>query len=406
MKKIAILTPFVARGGLEKVAVTQADLLKNDYEVNLIIMDRFIQDYYFDGKCIDLNVSLESRGIFYRIRNILESILKLRRLKKEEKYDLVISHGELANIPNIFSGGNCIVNIHENRFNAKKDFQGKIVNKIIKFLYTRKNVKKIVTVSEGIKEDLNKNIKIDLNLIHTIYNPFSVEEITLKKSQDLDKYKKIFTQNILITVGRFTHPKGYWNLIKIFSLIKKQSNYKLVLLGDGVMRDDLIKLSKSFDLEVFDAWSNKEINTDYDIYFLGFQDNPYKFLHASKVFIMTSLWEGLSNVLIESLFCNIPLISTDCKSGPSEILEVSTEGKNYSKKSKYGLLLPAFNSKEIDFSTNINSNIEKYTQDILDFLNDEEDLSLCKQNTLERALNFEYKNIKNDWIKLLEKEIL
>ena len=125
VKKIAIITPFLANGGLERVAIVGAEELSRYFDVTLIVMDSFHIDYPYNGKMIDLEVSLMDRGVLKRLYNIVSSTLKLWKLKKEHDFDIVISHGELANLPNVFSGGeNNILAVHENRFAGTQRYTG------------------------------------------------------------------------------------------------------------------------------------------------------------------------------------------------------------------------------------------------------------------------------------------
>ena len=348
MKKIAIITPFLARGGLEKVAVAQATELSKYYNVTLIVLDSFIQDYPYSGRIIDLGVSLENRGILKRMTNIYRTITKLWKIKKENHFELIISHGELANIPNVFSGGKCILVIHENRFGGLKDMQGRFVNKIINFTYTINNVQKIVTVSEGIRYSFLDNLSIGEKDIITIPNPHNIDNIIKMSKESLGEFETLFKYPVLINVGRLIKEKGQWYLLRIFAELKKLNlHVKLIILGDAGLREELISLSKSLHLKTYSVWSQNTFNDNYDVYFLGFHSNPFKFMAKSKLFVMTSLREGLPNTLIEALACGVSVISTNCQTGPSEILFPEIEQRivlNQPKLGKYGILMPIFSN--------------------------------------------------------------
>jgi glycosyltransferase involved in cell wall biosynthesis len=98
-------------------------------------------------------------------------------------------------------------------------------------------------------------------------------------------------------------------LIKAFNEIKKEfKNATLLILGQGEKEKELKVLVK-------------ELNIENSVKFLGFKDNPYKYLYNSDLFVLSSLWEGLPGALIEALACEVPVVSTNCKSGPKEILD-------------------------------------------------------------------------------------
>ena len=350
MKKIAIITPFLANGGLEKVAIVGAEELSKYFDVTLIVMDSFHIDYPYREKMVDLEVSLMDRGIFKRLYNILMSTFKLRKLKKAHAFDLVISHGELANLPNVFSGGkNNILTVHENRFAALKDIQGKFVNRMIKYIYSAKSVFKVVTVSEGIRESFIETLGIDEDKLVAIHNPYEVDKIKEFSMESVKPFDSLFSHKTLMSVGRLTMAKGQWYLFRIFKELKKMDpDLKLVILGDGEMKEQLITLSKDLGLKTYSIWSEKEHNEEYDVYFLGFQKNPFKFIKQAKLFAMTSLWEGFGGTLVEAMACGTPVISTDCKSGPGEIICPELEKGRVINRAHYngfGVLMPVFKNE-------------------------------------------------------------
>ncbi|EDM22993.1 glycosyltransferase [Caminibacter mediatlanticus] len=349
MKKIAIVTPFLAQGGLEKVAVTMAENLKNEYKIDLIVFDTFRVDYKYDGNIIDLNIPFYQISFVDRIKKLFVINKKVKRLKKENKYDLIIIHGELANLATLFSGhGKHLVVIHENRINISKGLYDKAFKIFAKFLYKNEKIKKLITVSEGIRKDFIKFYKISPNKITTIYNSFDIEKLKQLANEPLDKkFLKLFEKyNVLITVGRLSEQKGHKYLIEIFSKIKKDK-LKLVILGDGELRKYLYNYAKEFNLDVFSVFERNNYHENYDIYFLGFHSNPFKFIKNSKIFIMSSLWEGFGNTIVEAMACEVPIISTDCKSGPREIIAPSCNKEKIYKPfyGEYGILMPEFNQK-------------------------------------------------------------
>ena len=134
-----------------------------------------------------------------------------------------------------------------------------------------------------------------------------------------------------MNVGRLTKQKGQCHLIKAFKKVKETiKDMKLIILGRGELEDYLKQLVE-------------ELNLEKDVYFLGFQKNPFKFISKSKIYLFPSLYEGFPNALVEAMACEIPVISSDCRSGPREILapetniDVETKIIEYAK---YGILIP------------------------------------------------------------------
>ncbi len=406
MKKIAIITPFLANGGLEKVAIVGAEELSKHFDVTLIVMDSFRIDYPYSGKMIDLEVSLMDRGIFKRLYNIVSSTLKLRKLKKEYDFDLVISHGELANLPNVFSGGkNNILTVHENRFAALKDMQGKFVNKMIKYIYSAKSVFKVVTVSKGIRESFIEHLGMNPDNIRTIYNPYNIDEIQNFSKEDLGEFSSLFKYQVLSITGRLTMQKGQWYLLRIFkALLKNNSDLKLMILGDGEMKEQIIKLSENLGLKTYSVWSEKEFDDSFDVYFMGFQKNPFKFVKASKLFAMTSLWEGFGNTIVEAMACGTPVISTNCKSGPGEIIYPElAKGREVHKPiyDGFAVLMPVFKSEFVGLDEALDEKELLWIETLQDLLKDEVKLFNYGKAGLIRAEDFRLEAIMVEWKSLI-----
>ncbi len=202
---------------------------------------------------------------------------------------------------------------------------------LIKFLYPKADL--IIANSNGNRVDLIKNFNIKKNII-TIHNPFDIEKIQNLSKEKID-FKIEKDDFIFITIGRLDVGKNHQLIIKAFSKLKN-INAKLLILGDGELRDDLLNLIENLKLQD-------------KIFLIGFDVNPYKYLSKSDCFIFGSNHEGFPNVLIEALSCGLPIISTDCKSGPREILAPKSD-INYQLKDKieiaeYGILTPIKNEK-------------------------------------------------------------
>jgi glycosyltransferase involved in cell wall biosynthesis len=185
--------------------------------------------------------------------------------------------------------------------------------------------KSIIVNSLDFKKEIDKKFKIKSILI---YNPLNKNEI-LKKSNEKLNFK-IFEKKKslkLINISRFTDQKDHITLLKAFNNIHKKINIELLIMGYGANKGLINKY-------IFKNKLNDKIKI------LGFQDNPYKFLKKSDIFILTSKFEGLPNVLLESLTLKKFIISSNCPTGPREILKNGRFGflfkpQNYKKLSKF-----------------------------------------------------------------------
>ncbi|BAF72480.1 glycosyltransferase [Sulfurovum sp. NBC37-1] len=408
-KKIALITPSLAKGGLERVVVETAQGLEKWYDVTVIVMDTFRTDYPYAGRCLDLEISWEDRRIAVRFYNFLKSIVSLRKLQKKEQFDLMIAHGELTSFPAILSAMSaCVPVVHENRLNALKDLQGRATNFLLRLFFKRGSVKKIVTVSEGIGKSLQCGLEIAPSKFKTIYNPFDMETIRSAAQKIPEGYEGIFmpSAKVLITVGRLTHPKAQWYLLRIFAELKqKEETARLLILGIGEMKEELLELCRALNLSAFDGIEEQVPGDTYDVYFLGFQENPYAFIRQSDLFVMTSLWEGFGNTIVEAMVSGTPVISTSCPSGPREIIcpdlpEEAIVAKPNEEGS--GVLMPTFENRFVGEDEPL-SNVEKVWADtIYELLHDEKKREIFSKKGLKRAEDFRRESIVGEWKEMIE----
>ena len=182
---------------------------------------------------------------------------------------------------------------------------------------------RIICVSQGVATDLIRNYKISKKKLTTIYNPTDLSLINKKSKEPIknDIFNKI-KGKIIITAGRLAPAKNQILLLNAFNNIKTK-NVSLVILGSGELEEDLKTHCKKHSIK--------------NVYFLGNVPNPYQYIKKSDLFILSSRREGAANVIIESMAIGTPVISTDCPSGPREII----------KDNQYGLLVPLNNEKAL-----------------------------------------------------------
>lgn len=173
----------------------------------------------------------------------------------------------------------------------------------------------IVANSYGSADDLVKNIKIPRKRVKVIYNPTVTSDIFEKIKEEVEHpWLKNKKQPVILGVGSLFLQKDFSTLIKAFARLRKKRNAKLIILGEGKERKKLEKLIRLLGI--------KE-----DVDMPGFKKNPYTYMARANVYVLCSKWEGLPNTLIEAMACGTPVVSTDCPSGPAEILENGKYGK-------------------------------------------------------------------------------
>jgi glycosyltransferase involved in cell wall biosynthesis len=194
--------------------------------------------------------------------------------------------------------------------------RGKINLFLIKHLFNRSDL--IISNSMGVDRDLKSLMNIT-SKTRVIYNPVDISAIKTQKNICMD-IKFNFKTNVkyIISVGRIVPLKRNKDLIDAFHQLQKEdSNLEVIFLGDGILRDDLMTYCT-------------ELNIKRKVHFLGNVSNPFYYLSRSDIFVLNSQVEGFPNVLVEAMACGLPVISSDCMSGPREILRDSNYGHLYS----------------------------------------------------------------------------
>lgn len=390
-KNIAFLIPSMRNGGAERVLSNMSINLDEKFNQNIIVWDGKDVDYPFNGQLIDLDIH-NADNIIGNINVLLKRVRNVKKYKKENNIDTTISFLEGPNIVNIFSRSKdkVIVSVHNFQSKERQGIYGKIFKFLIKNFYNRADY--VVAVSEQIRIDLIENFKLEENKVKVIYNPFDIERIQALMKEEIDQaYSDIFNHPVVINAGRLTNQKGQWHLIKSFVKVKESvPNAKLVILGQGELENNLKQLAK--DLDIYE-----------DVHFLGFQKNPFKYIHKADVFALTSLFEGFPMCLAESMVCEIPIISVDCKSGPREMLYENTDIMSCAKDieyADYGILSCPFDD-EMRFDTFISNEEKLFAKGVVDLLKDEKLKSDYIEKSKNRVKSFNVTNILKQWEDLM-----
>jgi glycosyltransferase involved in cell wall biosynthesis len=176
----------------------------------------------------------------------------------------------------------------------------------------------IVAVSHGVADELVQFTGIPRAHIQTIYNPVVRPELRDKAQAPVDHpWFRPGEPPVVVGVGRLTAQKDFPSLMRSVAQVRQHRRVRLLILGEGEQRSELEELAR-------------ELGIEQDVSLPGFEANPYAYMAKAAAYVLSSRWEGLPGVLIEALYCGVPVIATDCPSGPKEIL---AEGK-------YGRLVP------------------------------------------------------------------
>jgi len=391
-KKILIIISSLKKGGgAEKVAYTLSRLFKSYLKLEPYFLTFYKYNFQYKvNNNFCLNEKLSS-SLFIKLFKLFFRAKKISEYSKNNNLKISVSFMEEANFPIILAkmlfnkNFKIIISIHQS-----PSVYGFFYNFLIKLLYPKAD--KIISVSKEIEQILIKNYNIPKEKIKTIYNPHLINEYQKLANEPLEeKYKKIFRDSfIFINIGRLTEAKGQWFLIRAFKKASERyPNAKVIILGEGELRKELEDLIK-------------KLNLQDKVFILGRQENVFKFLKNSDCFIFSSLWEGFGNVLVEALSVNLPVISTDCKTGPREILcpELDIEKEiRYPYYGKYGVLIKPlpreFIFKSLEEEPLIKE--EELLSELMIKMIEDENLRERYSNGLKRAKDFDVEKIVREW---------
>jgi len=342
-KLIAFFLPSLRGGGAEKsILFTVNELARLGYNVNLVLVQHsgeYLKDVNSNVKVVSLNN-----------RRVLFSVFKLAKYIYINKPSILFSSLTHCNIVAILSKilifSSCRVIVSERnsiyeRYN--RSFRDKIILLVASFFY--RFADSVHAVSFGVKRGLSDVMYIDPQKIHVVYNPVLNKNLYESMSASCDLLDVFHKDKIkIIAVGRLVYQKDFASLLRAFALLPNFNRYSLLIVGTGPLLDDLKNLA--IDLCIADH-----------VHFLGFLHNPISLMKKCDLFVLSSLWEGMPNVLVQAMACGIPVVSTDCDSGPSEVLNNGFEGSLVPVASPLDLsnaIIESLSSpKNLDYSNNL-----------------------------------------------------
>lgn len=252
-------------------------------------------------------------------RKTTTSVLALARYLRQNEPRAIISALSTPNITTIVAArlaryrGPVVVTVH-NTLRISLARAGRVLKavapRLMRWMYPLADA--VVAVSTGVADELADAIDLPRHRVHVIFNPV-VSETLLERAEHSDEGRRGSEAPTFLGIGRLAHQKGFDTLIRAFAEVRKVRPAQLLILGEGPLRQELTELAESLGL------------TD-SVSLPGFVDNPYARLARSSVFVLSSRWEGLPTVLIEALALGVPVVATDCPSGPSEILVDARSG--------------------------------------------------------------------------------
>ncbi len=314
--KLLIFINTLQSGGAERVVSLLLGHLKDDFEIHLALYSNFIEfNIPPEIKILQLNEPLVQDKTI-RFLKLPYISWKVYRYCKKNKINISVAFLYRpcyinALMKSLWGYKGHVIMCERTHQTTMQQSQSAIYRMFSKFMvmFSYKRADLVLANSYAMQTDLIENFKIKTP-VRVIYNPIDLHFIKTHVNEETDF---VFEKDVFhfVNVGGFRKEKNHLLLMQAFFILKNLP-CKLVIVGGGVMEEELKQ--KVHDLGLMDK-----------VIFCGFEKNPFKYVHRSDCFVLSSDVEGFPNVLIEALACGKPVISTDCSSGPRELLAPATD---------------------------------------------------------------------------------
>jgi len=313
--RVAIFVPSLQGGGAERMMVR----LANGFADKGIAIDLVVARA--EGPCLD-EVASQVRVVDLGRTRVLASVLALARYLRRERPLGMLSALNHANVVAIFARWiartptRLVVSERATLSLMQQTAQGirsRLMPTLMRLTYPRADA--VVAVSMGVADDLANSIGLPRAKVRVIYNPV-VTQALLSSSRDRPVHPWFAdgAPPVVLAAGRLEAEKDFECLIRAFSLLHGARTVRLMIVGEGSQRPALERLVA-------------ELGLSADVELPGFVAEPYPYMRHAALFVQSSRTEGLPGALIEAMACGTPVVSTDCPSGPAEILEHGRWGR-------------------------------------------------------------------------------
>lgn len=355
LKKVAFTLNGLMFGGVARNTINLANHLATEgHDVSILVF----------GRSRDLESEIDEK-VKVRIiaKNYRRSFFPFLFYLMRERPDLVISAKDEVNVFTTLVHrlslipGKCVITVRTTLSQQMKYMPTKrssrtmsLARRIYRWADT------VVAVSKGTARDAERFLKLPENRIQTIYNP-AAKPSSFNKEFPLPEHPFFQSQPstgarapVVLACGRYQTQKNFEGLIRSFAQVVAEQDARLIILGEGGLEKDLQDLINALDLQDFVCLQPPVLD-------------PEAYMKHAELFVLSSLWEGFSNVLVEAMSVGSNIVAVDCPHGPSEVLEGG----------KYGKLVP-------------NNDPEALSQAIVEALKNKRQVK--PEELLQRAANF------------------
>lgn len=403
--KVGLVLFSLAGGGAERNAINLAHYFKRNNKVLDLILFKNVDEYkntinwkINEIPIISLHNSPQKIPSLLLSFKAIEIFIKLLFTAYRNKYDILIGGAEylpyyyvvlaakLFHIKSIIIVGNYL---DEDLKTYSLLF--KFFHKFLLYFFLNK-ADSIICVSNGLTKITIDDFHIPTHRVQTVYNGLDGTEIRrlIMTCINNSRFKR---DDYIACLGRLVYKKGHKHLISSFyEVVKTFPNLKLLIIGTGPLKKQLKKQVKVLNLE-----SN--------IYFLGFEKNPFRYIAGAKIFISPSLFEGFGNVIIEAMMCGVPVVSTDCPHGPREIISGNLYGSPLKRSGKieyckFGVLTPSIERN--DTAKTVVDKEGLMSQAIIRLLSDKNLYNQYRKVSAKRAQQFTIEKMGNAYLEVIK----
>lgn len=394
-RKVLLIIPELITGGAQRSLANLGLELSRHFQVWVVTFNRETPVAYPQGGeliCLDVvpGKSLWSKFIAFRKR-----VTRLRRIKQKFQIDVAISFLEGADYVNVLSriGEKVILSIRGSKLHdeiMRTSFFWLRSKWLIPRLYKKADA--LVAVNEGIAEELTHHYGLPrekVRVIGNFYDADIIRKLSLEPRPSV--IENLYQHPVLVTSCRLNPEKGLAYLIRIFAELKNSlPTLKLVLVGDGPEKEQLVSLSHQLGLKI--TTQLQWIETP-DVVITGYRENVFQFLNKATLYVANSSSEGFPNGIVEAMLCRVPVVSSNCPYGPAEILAPGIKtNPEAAYLSEYGMLLPVARDTKT---------VNVWIEQLLRLLKDESLRNQLSEKAFSRASEFKKETVLDQWLKLI-----